>query len=88
MINIETGSYYVYIVRCRDNTLYTGATNNVLQRIARHNKGKGAKYTRSRGPVELVWARTFPTWLEAAREERRIKKLTRKAKEALIDNRE
>jgi putative endonuclease len=84
MTKTDTRLFFVYIVRCRDGSLYTGITNDVAKRIARHNAGKGAKYTRARGPVVLVWSKQMPTWLEAAREERRIKKLTKKEKEALI----
>lgn len=84
MIRIDDRLFFVYIVRCADGTLYTGASNDVAKRVARHNAGKGAKYTRSRGPVVLVWSKQMPTWIEAAREEYRIKQLTKKQKEELI----
>ena len=77
-------SYFVYIVRCSDGTLYTGSSTDVAKRVERHNKGKGAKYTRARGPVVLLWSKQMPSWIEAAREEHRIKQLSRKQKEALI----
>jgi putative endonuclease len=79
--------WFVYIVRCRDLSLYTGITNDLPARVAKHNKGKGAKYTRARGPVTLVWSKEQPDWLTAAREERRIKKLSKKQKEALVASR-
>lgn len=80
----EPQHYFVYIVRCCDGSLYTGCTHDVEKRVARHNKGQGAKYTRSRLPVVLLYSKEFPTWLFAAREEARIKRLTKKEKEALI----
>lgn len=75
---------YVYILRCSDGTLYTGWTNDLSHRIAAHNGGKGAKYTRSRRPVELVYFETFQDRIEAQHRERAIKKLSRKEKEQLI----
>lgn len=71
---------YTYIVRCRDNTLYTGWTNNLEKRIADHNAGKGAKYTKSRRPVELVYYENFETKEEAMKREYAIKHLTREDK--------
>ena len=59
---------YTYIVRCADNTLYTGWTNNLEKRMNAHNEGKGAKYTKTRLPVELVYWEAFETKEEAARE--------------------
>lgn len=75
---------YTYIVRCKDNTLYTGWTNNLEKRIEAHNAGKGAKYTKVRLPVELVYYEQFETKEEAMRREFEIKQLTRKQKDALI----
>ncbi len=75
---------YTYIVQCRDGTYYTGWTNDLSGRLRAHNEGAGAKYTRSRRPVRLVYAVPFPTREAAMREEYRIKHLTRKEKEALI----
>ncbi len=75
---------YTYILKCADNTLYTGWTNHLEKRIADHNAGKGAKYTKSRRPVELVYFETFPTKEDAMRREYAIKQLTRKEKEKLI----
>ncbi len=75
---------YTYILRCRDGTLYTGWTNDLDRRLAAHNGGAGAKYTRSRRPVELVYYETYPTKQEAMAREARIKRLTRTEKLALI----
>lgn len=77
-------SHYVYILSCADGTLYTGYTTELIRRLAAHNEGKGAKYTRGRRPVELLY------WEEGAdrswglKREESIKRLTRKKKEELI----
>ena len=76
--------YYVYILKCRDNTLYTGYTNNIKDRIQTHNSGKGAKYTRGRLPVELKYFEEFEDKTEALKREREIKKLSREDKVLLI----
>ena len=76
---------YVYIVCCADKTLYTGWTNNLDERIKTHNKGMGAKYTRSRLPVNLVYWETFDNKNVALKREFEIKKLTRGQKEKLIN---
>lgn len=83
--------FYVYICRCVDNTLYTGITTNLMRRILEHNgKGdaekKGAKYTRMRRPVKLVYTQIYANRSEASKEEYRIKKLTKQQKETLIDS--
>lgn len=75
---------YVYIVRCRDGTLYIGTARNVAQRLAQHDAGKGAKYTRSRGPVILLWQEGPMTVSRALRREYQLKQLTRPQKLALI----
>ena len=75
---------YTYIVKCADSTLYTGWTNDLNKRIKAHNSGKGAKYTRNRGPVELRYLEESGTKEEAMQKEAAYKKLTRKQKEALI----
>lgn len=75
---------YTYIVRCRDNSLYCGWTNNLEKRIESHNAGTGAKYTKSRRPVELVYFETFDTKEEAMSREYAIKQLTRVEKMKLI----
>ena len=75
---------YVYIIECSDGTLYTGWTNNLERRIDMHSKGSGAKYTRGRGPIKLVYNETFEDKRDAMRREYEIKKMTRKAKLSLI----
>lgn len=75
---------YVYILRCKDNSLYTGWTNNLENRINAHNEGLGAKYTRGRGPCSLVYFEEFETKNEALKREREIKKLTKAQKENLL----
>lgn len=72
--------YYVYIVVCADTSLYTGFSPNVSSRIRDHNKGKGAKYTRSRLPVRLIYTESFIAKSEALRRERQIKGWTRTKK--------
>ncbi len=76
---------YTYIVRCADGTLYTGWTNDLKKRIKAHNSGKGAKYTKTRRPVELVYFEHFATKEEAMSREYHIKQLKRAQKQALID---
>ena len=75
---------YTYILRCADGTYYCGWTNNLDRRLKAHNEGKGAKYTRSRRPVALVYYEAFPTKEESMRREYEIKQLPRKKKEELI----
>jgi len=75
---------YVYIVRCRDGTLYIGTARDIAQRLAQHDAGKGAKYTRSRGPVRLVWSEGPMTVSRALRREHQLKQLTRPQKDAFI----
>ena len=76
--------HYVYIIKCRDGTLYTGWTTDVDARIQTHNEGAGAKYTKGRGPVQLVHLETFETKSDALKREQGIKKMTRAAKLQLI----
>ncbi len=78
---------YTYILRCADGTLYTGWTNDLEKRLAAHNAGTAAKYTRPRRPVTLVYQEAFPTKEEAMRREWQIKRLTRAEKLALIQSR-
>lgn len=80
-------SWFVYILRCGDGTLYTGVTDDVQRRLAAHRAGKGAKYTRGRGPLELVYTQEQPDKSAALRREFQIKKLTRPQKERLISAR-
>ena len=77
-------SWFVYILRCGDGTLYTGVTDDVQRRLAAHRAGKGAKYTRGRGPLELVYTQEQPDKSAALRREFQIKKLTRPQTERLI----
>jgi len=72
------------MVRCRDGALYTGVSMDPLERVKVHNLGKGAKYTRSRLPVELVWARIIGNKGAALKEEIRIKRLSRAEKLELV----
>ena len=76
--------WYVYILRCGDGTLYTGITDDIPRRLAAHRAGKGAKYTRGRGPLELVYQERVPDKSAALRREYQIKRLTRQEKEQLI----
>ena len=76
--------YLVYILRCGDGTLYTGCTNDLPRRLRAHQSGRGAKYTRSRLPVELVYWEEVPDWFAALRREAAIKRLTREKKLALV----
>ena len=78
--------YYVYILKCSDNTLYTGYTNNLEERIQTHNSGKGAKYTRGRLPVEIQYYEKFEDKGTALKREHEIKKLSRADKVKLIKN--
>ena len=81
----KQGEFFVYILQCQDGTFYTGHTNDLAKRLKLHNKGKGARYTRGRRPVELVWHKEYKYFKRAFLEESRIKKLTRKQKKKLID---
>ncbi len=76
--------WFVYIVSCCDNSLYTGVSNNLTKRVAAHNSKKGAKYTRSRVPVSLVYSEEYETQSAALRREHQIKKLSRTQKIELI----
>jgi len=74
----------VYILRCADGTLYTGITNDLSRRIAEHESGQGAKYTKGRGPFQLVFEEVFPSRGLASKRENKIKALDRKAKLLLV----
>ena len=83
----KSTTWFVYILRCSDLTLYTGITTDLEQRLSEHNHTeKGAKYTRGRRPVCLVYFERHQTRSEAASREFQIKKLTRSEKEALVKN--
>lgn len=75
---------YTYIVRCSDGTYYTGWTNDIEKRVKTHNEGKGAKYTKTRRPVTLVYYESFQTKEEAMRREWEIKQMKRGEKEKLM----
>lgn len=77
--------WYVYMLSCRDGTLYTGITDDLERRLERHNTGKGAKYIRGRAPVTLVYHETLETKGEALRREHALKQLKRSEKLSLID---
>jgi len=76
--------YYAYLLRCADGSLYAGYTGCLHRRIRTHNKGKGAKYTRSRLPVALAYAQCFTSKSEAMRREAAIKRLDHARREALL----
>ncbi|MFK7779561.1 MAG: GIY-YIG nuclease family protein [Candidatus Gracilibacteria bacterium] len=77
--------WIVYILECSDNTLYTGITVDIKRRLIEHNNSDlGAKYTKARRPVQVIYTATFDSRSEASKEEYRIKQLTRKEKEKLV----
>lgn len=76
--------YYVYILECSDGSFYTGITTDLVRRVAAHNAGRGARYTRSRRPVRVIYAEPAGDRAAAARRERAIKRLPRAAKEDLV----
>jgi putative endonuclease len=75
---------FVYLLSCRDGSLYAGAAKDVLARLRLHQQGRASRYTRSRLPVVLAWSCEVASWSEALREEHRIKRLSRQAKQALV----
>jgi putative endonuclease len=77
--------HYVYIISCNDGSLYTGWTTDVAARVIAHNEGAGAKYTKGRGPVTLLYTETFENKSDALRREMAIKKLTRAEKLKLAE---
>ena len=83
----RTGKFYVYIVECKDRTYYTGYTPDLKNRLKVHNSGKGAKYTRDRRPVNLVWHKKYKRFKPAFRLEKLIKQLTRPQKVTLVNGR-
>ena len=78
-------TYYVYMVRSRHGTYYTGYTHDLDKRIELHNNGRGAKYLKGKGPVKLVFAREYRYYKNALKGERKIKRMPRKAKGKLIE---
>ncbi|MBM7650319.1 putative endonuclease [Bacillus ectoiniformans] len=80
-----SNSHYFYVVKCKDGTLYGGYTNHLEKRIQTHNAGKGAKYTRGRRPVELIYSKSYPTKTAAMQAEYAFKQLPRKKKIAYLE---
>ncbi len=76
---------YIYIIRCKDKSLYTGWTNNLERRFKAHKEGKGAKYTKGRGPLELVYFEEFEERAKAMKREYEIKKMSREKKLKMIE---
>ncbi len=84
-IFLKINMYYIYILKCADDTLYTGITTDITRRVAEHNAGKkGAKYTMSRRPVSVVFSKKYKNRSKASQEEARIKKLTRLQKMQIV----
>jgi len=77
-------AWHVYLVRCADGTLYAGATTDLVRRFAAHSDGKGARYTRGRGPLVLAWSEEVADRSAALRRERQIKQLSRAEKLRLV----
>ncbi|MFD1586682.1 GIY-YIG nuclease family protein [Halorientalis brevis] len=78
--------HYVYVLRCADDTLYTGYTTDVERRVAEHDAGEGAKYTRGRTPVECIHVESYETKSAAMSREYEIKQLSRAEKERVVDS--
>jgi predicted GIY-YIG superfamily endonuclease len=81
---LRTPMPFVYILRCDDDSLYTGIAKDVARRLAEHNAGRASRYTRVRRPVSVAWSRRVRSWSLALKEEYRIKQLPRAAKLALV----
>jgi putative endonuclease len=79
-------SWVVYLLECKDNTYYCGITKDLTKRLEKHNNGTGAKYTRGRRPVVLIWSESHKNQSSALQREYEIKKMTRKNKESLISS--
>ena len=88
MVKIDMNDqWYVYLVRCQNNALYCGITNNIEERIKKHNSGKGSKSCRAHGlPVKLAWNDEVPDKSSALKMEAKIKKLSKKQKEQLVNS--
>lgn len=82
------GTWYLYILRCADDTLYTGITTDIDRRLEAHRQGRGAKYTRGRGPLEIVYREVCGSHSQALRRELEIKALSRQEKLALLGQKE
>jgi putative endonuclease len=81
---MENNEHVFYVLICRDGSLYGGYTNNLERRIKLHNEGKGAKYTRGRGPVELTYCKSYENKGDALRAEYKFKRLARKKKDEFL----
>ncbi|MEH7444710.1 GIY-YIG nuclease family protein [Bacillus sp. JJ1122] len=81
---MEASRHYFYVLLCRDGSLYAGYTNNLERRLKMHNEGKGAKYTKGRGPVTLVYSKSFDEKSDAMKAEYEFKQWTRKKKEDFL----
>ncbi len=77
--------WHVYVIQCRDNTLYTGITNNLKKRVQKHNSGKGCLYTRGRHPVKLIYSEEYSTRSDALSREACVKRLPRQKKLQLCE---
>lgn len=81
---MEASRHYFYVLLCRDGSLYAGYTNNLDRRLKMHNDGKGAKYTKGRGPVRLVYSKSFEDKSDAMKAEYEFKQWTRKKKDDFL----
>ena len=81
----DMSKFYTYVARCNDGSLYTGYTVDLAERETKHNEGKGARYTRARLPVKIVYSEELETKSEAMKREYEIKRLSKKEKEELIN---
>jgi len=81
---LAMSEFFVYIARCSDGSLYTGYTSDLEMREKQHNEGKGARYTRGRGPVKIVYSERFQNKSNAMKREYQIKKMKREEKERLV----
>ena len=86
VMDTKTKNHFVYIARCKDNTLYTGKTTDLEKRIQKHNSGRGSKYIQAHGNAEIVYFEKFDNNLDACRREILIKKWRKDKKEFLIKN--
>ena len=80
------GVWFTYIIECTDKTFYTGTTNNITDRIAAHNRGTGARYTRGRGPVKILYYHSFESRSEACKHEYELKQYSKAAKLDMIQS--
>ncbi len=84
---MESKEHYFYVLSCKDSSLYAGYTNDLQRRVRFHNEGKGAKYTRGRGPVKLIFSKPYSTKSEALKAEYAFKQLNRKKKNTIFNKR-